>query len=108
MEVLKIIVTPLISGIFSAICVAIPLICNHKKERAKDKSLNDKATLLTLKVEIMNLYDRYRNAEEIDRFNYYLLTELFEKYFDMGGDSYIHDVYERFKKFKIINNNGEQ
>lgn len=103
MEVLKIIVTPLISGIFSAICVAIPLICNHKQERKNDKSINDQATLLSLRVNIMILYSKYKDVGEIDRFNYYLLTELFEKYFAMGGDSYIHDVYDRFKKFKVLN-----
>ena len=39
--------------------------------------------------------------EEVDDYLYVSFAEGCNKYFSRGGDSYIHDLYERSKKWKI-------
>ena len=96
------IITVIISGLFSSICVALPIVLTNKKEKEKEKNINDKATLLSLKCNIMIIYGMCRSHKQISRYQLAMIEELFTKYFEMGGNSFIHKIKEEIERYEVI------
>ena len=96
------IITVIISGLFSSICVALPIILTSRNEKKKEKSINDKATLLSMKCNIMIIYSMCKNNKQINKYQLALIEELFTKYFEMGGNGFIRKIKEEIEKYEVI------
>lgn len=99
--------TTVITAIISGLCVAIPniiatLSSNNKKET--EKLLNDirvsikNETLGRCKVDLINAMSRIHNGYIPTEEERRILFEEKQEYNQLGGDSYVDDMFERLQK----------
>lgn len=99
--------TTTMTALISGLCVAIPnviatLVASKKnsiKEELKEikQSLNNE-TLSRCKVDLINAMSKIQNGYVPTEEERRILIEEKEQYNDLGGDSYVDDMFDRLKK----------
>ena len=54
-----------------------------------------------MRVDLANKFYVYDQMDFVEDYLYKSFNDKCNRYFDRGGDNYIHDLYERSKKWKI-------
>ena len=80
--------------------------CMRSHKKKNDKVIEDfnqlkKDQLDDMRCDLANKFYAYNSMQEVDDYLYASFVEKCEKYFTRGGDSYIHDLYDRSKNWKI-------
>lgn len=69
------------------------------EKRANESSQID---IVILRHEITNLYNKYKDKEEIPAYAKADWLSLYEKYEKLGGNSYVHEITNRMKNWKEV------
>lgn len=88
------IISYLVPVIIGYMITIIKKVLKEFKDLKKDQ-LDD------MRVDLANKFYVYDQMEVVEDYLYASFNEKCNRYFDRGGDSYIHDLYERSKKWKI-------
>jgi len=80
----------------------ISLLRNYSK---KDK-LSQKALMTMLQSNLTNTYFQYEKKKQVPDYIYQNWTNELQVYEELGGNSYIHNLAERTKDWKIVRTNN--
>ena len=80
----------------------ISLLRNYSK---KDK-LSQKALMIMLQSNLTNTYFQYEKKKVVPEYIYQNWTNEFKVYRELGGNSYVCDLAERAKDWKIVRANN--
>jgi len=76
------------------------LIARLKGYRQKLKALEE-TQLMDMKGDLSNKFFVYDSLDEVEDYLVMSFREKCEKYFDLGGDSWIHPMYDKSFEWKI-------
>ena len=86
--------------ITGALGYCLSQIKNYSKFLKKIKTL-EKTQLSDMKNDLSNKFFVYDNLEEVEDYLVMSFREKCELYFELGGDSWIHPMYEKSSKWKV-------
>ena len=102
-------VNTVISTIIAFICTGILGYCvstikNYKKN--KDELLREfehlkESQLMDMRSDLASKFFVYDSMEEVDDYLVISFQEKMERYFSLGGNSYLHGLYEKSKEWKV-------
>ena len=98
----NVILPSIITGIFSAICVAIPVILQNRKERENDKDIYVESIKCLLRNDMLSIYDKCSKDCEITKYQLQSFSYMYKQYKSMNGNSFIDDINEQVHKFNLI------
>ena len=58
--------------------------------------------IIMLRHDITSVYEQYKSSAAIPQSIYQSTMELYDKYEDLGGNSYVHEIVEEMKEWKKI------
>ena len=58
--------------------------------------------IIMLRHDITSVYQNYKSSAAIPQGIYQSTMELYDKYEDLGGNSYVHEIVEEMKQWKRI------
>lgn len=100
-KVIGTIITCLVSAGMGYVLNGLKTYRNHAKKLLEEFAQLKQDQLDDMRAALANKFYAYNTMEEVDDYLYVSFVEGCNKYFSRGGDSYIHDLYERSKKWKI-------
>ena len=74
----------------------VKTILNNMQEEAK---VNAEATLATLRHDITYAYEKYKKTKKLPGNTKNDICSLYEIYVKMGGNSYVHEIFEEMMKW---------
>lgn len=96
------IIVAIVTGIFSAICVSIPLFIQNRKDRKRDKDVYVESIRCLLRNAMLSIYDKCIEKKEISRYQLQSFTYMYEQYKLIGGNSFIDDINTQIHEFKLV------
>ena len=60
------------------------------------------ATKCSLRNDILEIYDRCKDKEEITKYQLQSIEYSYKQYKALKGNSFVENIYERVQKFKIV------
>ena len=77
------------------------------QQQKKDKSANERGTMLLLRVQLIEYHTKYMRLEEIPSYAYQNFEEMYEAYHDLGGNGMVKKMYEEIKELHIKSGGGK-
>lgn len=71
------------------------------QQQKKDKSANERGTMLLLRVQLIEYHTKYMRLGEIPSYAYQNFEEMYEAYHDLGGNGMVKKMYEEIKELHI-------
>ena len=100
-KVIGTIITCLVSAGMGYVLNGLKTYKHHAKKLLEEFAQLKQDQLDDMRAALANKFYTYNTMEEVDDYLYVSFVEGCNKYFSRGGDRYIHDLYERSKKWKI-------
>ena len=76
------------------------------KEQKKDRNANSKGTMLLLRVQLIELHDKYVDIGEIPSYAYDNFVEMYEAYHTLGGNGMVTKMYNEIQELHLKTHNG--
>jgi cbb3-type cytochrome oxidase subunit 3 len=77
------------------------------QQQKKDKSANERGTMLLLRVQLIEYHTKYMRLGEIPSYAYQNFEEMYEAYHDLGGNGMVKKMYEEIKELHIKSGGGK-
>lgn len=100
-SIIKTIITCLVSAGVGCILNQLKVYRTNIKKLVKEFETLKQDQLDDMRTDLANKFYVYDVMEQVEDYLYIGFVDTCNKYFARGGDGYIHDLYERSKKWKI-------
>ena len=71
------------------------------KEQKKDRDANSRGTMLLLRVQLIEYYDKYMEQGDIPSYAYENFVEMYKAYHSLGGNGMITKMYEEIQELHL-------
>lgn len=95
-------IVTLIIGIASPIATMISALMTMRKESKKIDEKQNEVIMINLRTQIQGIYAIYKDKQEMPLSVYSSLCSLYDKYENMGGNSYIKELKNEMDHFKKL------
>lgn len=96
--ILPIILALISSGVFTVILTAV---IDHQKDSKNSKNVVEVALTCLLRDSITKIYYRNKDDGILEEYERKDLENLYDCYAKMGGNSYVHSLYDEMTKWPI-------
>lgn len=95
----------IITSVCTLIGVIITVVFGNKKQAIKNKELTFQrieGEKCLLRSEMLRTYYKHLDSKEVRQYEFENFIKLYEAYKTLGGNSFIDEVYEEVREWKII------
>ena len=104
-QIISIIINFIVTGLLGYCVGSIKRISKKKKEKddaiLKDIQQLKETQMMDMRSDLSNKFFIYDAMEEVEDYLVMAFREKCERYFELGGDSWIHPMYEKSFKWKM-------